>query len=360
MKFAFITTNLRGGGAEKAMGKLAALLAARGHEVHLVLLEHLVDHALPVNVAVSALTRPGQAARKGFLGKRLLAVRLRRHMGKLAASGPFDLTVSTLPFADEIAGLAGLPRLWQRIANTLSAEIEQLARRDAGKAARRCERYRRQYSGRQLIAVSDGVADDLRTFGIAAQRMERIYNPFDAAEIRRLSGEPAALPKQPYILHIGRFAPQKRHDLLLAAFGELPATHHLVFLCRDEPALRSMIAGQGLGHRVTIAGFHANPYPWIAGADLLVLCSDHEGMPNVLVEALLLGTPVVSTDCPSGPRELLQGGACGRLVPCGDSAALAKAMRQALLDTAPVARFDATPFLPATIAAQLERLATET
>jgi glycosyltransferase involved in cell wall biosynthesis len=91
-----------------------------------------------------------------------------------------------------------------------------------------------------------------------------------------------------------------------------------------------LIAQAGLERRVTVADFQANPYSWMAGAELLVLCSDHEGLPNVLIEALACGTRVVSTDCPSGPREILRGELARGLVPCGDVAALAAAMQSAL------------------------------
>jgi glycosyltransferase involved in cell wall biosynthesis len=96
-----------------------------------------------------------------------------------------------------------------------------------------------------------------------------------------------------------------------------------------------LIAQKGLEHRVTVAGFQPEPYPWMAGADLLVLCSNHEGLPNVLIEALACGTRVVSTDCPSGPREILRGALARGLVPCGDAAALAATMHTALAAARP-------------------------
>jgi glycosyltransferase involved in cell wall biosynthesis len=107
-----------------------------------------------------------------------------------------------------------------------------------------------------------------------------------------------------------------------------------------------MIDARGLAGRVIVAGFQQNPYPWMRNARLLVLCSDHEGLPNVLIEALALGTPVVSTDCPSGPREILGAAGAPWLVPCGDAAALAQAMGAALdqrpaLDGIDLGRFDA-------------------
>jgi glycosyltransferase involved in cell wall biosynthesis len=188
------------------------------------------------------------------------------------------------------------------------------------------------YSTRQLVAVSRGVADDLSAqFGIKASAPRVIANPFDFAAIRALATKPCpARPTGPYILHVGRFAAQKRHDLLLEAFAHIDRSLHLVLLTPPDTRLALLISRAGLERRVTVADFQANPYPWMAGAELLVLCSDHEGLPNVLIEALACGTRVVSTDCPSGPREILSGALARGLVPCGNAAALAAAMKSAL------------------------------
>ena len=158
MKIALVTTNLRGGGAERALVRLASMLGGRGHEVHIVLLEYLVDHSIDEGLSLHALTPLGRVCRKGFIGKRIAAWRLRSLVAKLGASRPFDLVISTLPFADEVARIARLPRLWHRIANTLSAEVARLHGR---RRSRRLARYRRLYGDARLIAVSDGVAEDL-------------------------------------------------------------------------------------------------------------------------------------------------------------------------------------------------------
>jgi glycosyltransferase involved in cell wall biosynthesis len=118
-----------------------------------------------------------------------------------------------------------------------------------------------------------------------------------------------------------------------------------------------MIEARGLGQRVTVAGFQPNPYPWIAGADLLVLCSDHEGLPNVIIEALAVGTPVVSTDCPSGPREILGDALAQCLVQVGDMAALAHAISAALVDPPDISGIDLARFDSQTVSAAYERLA---
>jgi glycosyltransferase involved in cell wall biosynthesis len=216
------------------------------------------------------------------------------------------------------------------------------------------------YGGRALIAVSEGVGEDLRAgIGIAGARIEVIPNPFDFAALRMLAQAPAELPQRPYVIHVGRFSAQKRHDLLLDAFARLGGAHRLVLLADDASALRAMIAARGLAGRVEVAGFQHNPYPWIAAAELLVLCSDHEGLPNVIIEALALGVPVVSTDCPSGPREILGAALPGCLVPVGDAAALAEAIGRALAARPDASRVDLSRYAAQRVVASYERLAQE-
>lgn len=352
MNFAFVLTNLAGGGAEKAILKLAAALTGRGHDVEVVLLERRIEHAIPDGVKFHAL---GDRISRGWMGKRLLARKLRRHL-----SGRHDLLVSTLPFADEVAMLADLPRHWCRIANTLGSEIDKLAAGSSSRAHRRLARYRRLYGARPLIAVSDGVGADLRQrFGLRS-RIEVIPNGFDFETIRRAATTDFVdvFPDRPYIVHVGRFTPQKRHDLLLDAWARIDTDRELVLLTRPDARLEAMIAERGLTRRVRIAGFQTNPYPWIANAELLVLCSDHEGLPNVLIEALACGTPAVSTDCPSGPSEILAAfPEC--LVPCGDANALAESIAAALRSPPDTGRASLSPYSVDAVTAAYERLARE-
>ncbi len=329
VKYGFITTNLEGGGAQKAMVALAGIVAKRGHEAHLILLESRGVYAVPTTVKISTLMSPGRKLNTGWLGKHWLAWLLKRHVTRLARDRPFDAIISTLPFCDEVCRLAGLPRLWFRIANHLSAEISKA---NPSKAARLGPRYRKLYSDASLICVSDGVAHDMKTLlaGRVGQ-LERIYNPFDLEAIGALSKESAAgIPTEPYIVHAARFAPQKRHDLLIDAFGRTSMVAKLVLLCDPCPALDALIRKSPRQMDIQVVGFQLNPYPWLAGARVAVLCSDYEGMPNVLVDALACGTTVVSTDCPSGPREILGTTAAARwLVPCGEVQALAWALDEA-------------------------------
>jgi glycosyltransferase involved in cell wall biosynthesis len=358
LNFALIVTSLAGGGAERAMLNIAALLAGRGHGVDLILLENVIEHAVPDGVSLHVATPSGGKLGHGWLGKRIASWRLAGLWKKLDASHHIDLTVSTLPFCDEVVRHARLPRVRYRIANTLSAEIERLAQRAPAKARRRRERYRAVYGSQPLIAVSEGVAVDLREQLGLSTDIVTLYNPFDFQRINRLAAEPAAdLPKRPYVIHVGRFAAQKRHDLLLDAWNLAGLDMDMVLLTDATPELERLISAKGLADRVTVAGFRTNPFPWIAAADLLVLCSDHEGLPNVLVEALACGTRAVSTDCPSGPREVLRGDLARWLVPMDDAAALAERMQAALQETPPGLADELYAFEATRIAARYEALA---
>lgn len=193
-----------------------------------------------------------------------------------------------------------------------------------------------------IIAVSHGVADDLvRTLGIPNEQVEVVYNPVVGADFFRRIAEPVDHPwfqdqNIPVLVAVGRLARQKDYPTLLRAFAEL-RKERLVRLAilgsgndRMVARLEDLAKDLGVASDVAFLGFKPNPLPYIARADLLVLSSRWEGLPNVLIEALACGTPVVSTDCPSGPAEILQEGRYGRLVPVGDAHALAKAMAQTL------------------------------
>jgi glycosyltransferase involved in cell wall biosynthesis len=138
------------------------------------------------------------------------------------------------------------------------------------------------------------------------------------------------------ILTVGSFKDQKNHQLLLRSFSQMISAEARLMLVgtgQSEVNLRALAADLGIADRVIFAGFHPDPTPFYMTADLFVLSSDYEGFGNVIVEAMACGTPVVSTDCPSGPAEILENGRYGRLVPVNNPSALATAMRVALAET---------------------------
>lgn len=138
-----------------------------------------------------------------------------------------------------------------------------------------------------------------------------IANPFDFNAILTLAAEPLSLPEKSFLLHVGRFHEVKRHDRLLKAYALSGLRWPLVLLgegnAERTEQLKQLARELNIAERVIFEGFHSNPYSWIKNARMLVLSSDSEGFGNVLVEALICGTQVVSTCCPGGPPEILTG-----------------------------------------------------
>lgn len=190
----------------------------------------------------------------------------------------------------------------------------------------------------QVVTVSAGIADDLFALSEALRpKTKVIYNPIvhqDLLEKARVNINHPWLQNrssdQKIILGVGRFTPQKNFSLLLRAFARARQTveARLILLGDgpDQAKLRSLIRELGLQDEVDLPGFVSNPYAYFSRASLFVLSSVYEGFGNVLVEAMVCGCPVVSTDCPSGPHEILEGGKWGKLVPVHDVDALAGAM----------------------------------
>ncbi len=196
-----------------------------------------------------------------------------------------------------------------------------------------------------IIAVSEGVADDLADcLGIGRARITVIPNPVVSDDLDALASAPVEHPwlapgQPPVLLAAGRLTRQKDFPTLLRAFARLVLRRDLRLMILgdgpDRAALAAEIEALGLGARVALLGFQANPFRYMARARLFVLSSAWEGLPGVLIQAMACGSPVVSTDCPSGPREVLEDGRFGPLVPVGDPAALAAAIAQTLDEPLP-------------------------
>lgn len=190
-----------------------------------------------------------------------------------------------------------------------------------------------------VAAVSEGAAADIaRLARLSRERVAVLHNPIPQRRMPSGSARAAVdalwnCPPGERILTVGSFKPVKNHALLLRAFAALPRPGARLMLLGQgvgEADLRTLAGELGIVDRVIFAGFHRDPSPFYATADLLALSSDYEGLPTVLIEALSFGLPVASTDCPSGPAEILENGKYGRLAPVGDAEALARAMDEAL------------------------------
>lgn len=190
----------------------------------------------------------------------------------------------------------------------------------------------------KVVAVSPGIADELVALGLPSEMVSSIPNPLNVRRIQAVMDTPVDHPffeeGMPVLVAVGRLEPQKDYPTMLVAFGLLCERRNLRLLVlgegRERPTLERMASELGVGHAVDFVGFQACPWAWVARADLFVLSSRFEGWGNVIAESLAVGTRVVSTDCPTGPAEILGHGAFGSLVQVSDPAALAAGIESEL------------------------------
>jgi glycosyltransferase involved in cell wall biosynthesis len=187
-----------------------------------------------------------------------------------------------------------------------------------------------------IVAISPDIAADLAaTAGVAQHRIAVIDNPVDREGIERAAAAPVEHPwlqpgQPPVVLAVGKLKRQKDLPTLIQAFARVlhqrPVRLIVLGEGEERARLQAMVTRMGLADAVSMPGFVANPYCWMARAAVFVLSSAWEGLSNALLEALACGCPVVSTDCPSGPRHVLANGAFGPLVPVGDDVAMGEAI----------------------------------
>jgi glycosyltransferase involved in cell wall biosynthesis len=332
-KIGLIATNLAGSGAEKVVLHLADMFEKKGDEVHIFLLEDVISYDVKgAKIHVLSKDRSLFKLLKDF-GDKLLATRLKRLINTIEQNvQKFDLFLSNLPAADRVAVKADLPHCRYLIHTSYSMELSELRQRGKVSRANKKEKlYHSLYEGKDLIAVSEGIKEDLDKMGIGYNSCEVIYNPFDIEAIREM-GEEKTVNKieGEYLLSASAFRPVKRYDILLEAYSKLINPPPLKLLCNPDPKLEKMINELGLRDQIEILGFTKNPYPIIKNAKVLILSSEREGLPTVLVEALILGTPIVSTNCISGPSEILTGELNQYLAKVNDSDDLSKKLTLSL------------------------------
>ncbi|WP_275886922.1 glycosyltransferase [Thiohalospira halophila] len=336
-KLALYLPSLRGGGAERVMVTLANSFAERGYEVDLVLASAEGPYLDEVEDGVRVVDLGCPRVRRSLPG---LVRYLKRERPRAM--------LSAMGHANAIALVA---RMIARVPTRLivserthfSVSLEQAGgfwARLTGHLGRRI--YRRADG---IIAVSEGVSDDLAVrAGLPRERIEVVFNPAVGRWLEALAAEPAnefwsSTNGGPLVVAMGRLTEAKDFTTLIRAFALLREQLSARLVILGEGPLRGELEKEaenlGVSSNVYLPGFVDNPFPVITRADLFVLSSAWEGLPNGLIQAMACGTPVVSTDCPSGPDEILEGGRWGHLVPVGDETALAEAMVATLDECTP-------------------------
>ena len=327
-KITFLIADLGRGGAERVGLSLIQGFVERGHQLDLLLMRHfgVFLEKLPPQVRVINL-----ASRRIRNVIRPLARYLREEK-------PDAMQVSMWPLPIAAIVAARLAGVQTRI---VLSEHSALSRQYGGSAVTmaflKVSTHLFYPLADGIVTVSEGSSADLAKLSGLNVRIETISNPI-AQPPADFAPDPRAVsawPRAKYrILSVGAFKPEKNHKLLIEAFAKLVQDVDASLLILGEgderPALEALVARLNLQDRVRLPGFTFDTWSYNAAASLFVLASDFEGFGNVLVEALAFGLPIVSTDCDFGPREILEGGSFGTLVPSGSVDGLAAAMREAL------------------------------
>ena len=327
----FILDSLEGGGAQRVALNILRCIDKHVFEPYLAVINCKGDYQdlLPRDITVHDL----QARRARFALLKLTRL--------IDAIKP-GILYSTTPYVDEIACFATKlsrhkMKIILRSPNYLSAMLRRLPI---------YTRLMARYSYRRadlIITTTRLMTKDLQDkFGISASRIKLIHNPLDLKMIERFSKEEVDHPwfqdkdrsKIPVIISMGRLVDQKGFPDLIRAFaavtGRLPARLVILGQGKELGRLQALARNIGIDRSVWFAGFQSNPYKYLARSRVFVLPSYWEGFPNSLVEAMACGIPVVSTDCPSGPAEIITPMQDGLLAPMKDPAGLAKTILKVL------------------------------
>ncbi len=327
-RIAIFLPSLRGGGAERVMVQLANGFARKGHSVDLLLAQAEGRYRDEVSGEVDIID----------LSSKRVSSALRPLANYLRTKRP-DALLTAMAHANLVAIVAH--KMARSRARLVISERNSLARLSgASGVAFRCIMRALYPFADRVVCVSEGIADELKHEAAVPSRLLRaIPNPVDTADI---AGKAQDRPNHPWfeggaapvIVAVGRLETQKDYPTLIAAFNEVRSRRSVRLIILGEGSLRERlqtdINRRGLTASVSLAGFQANPFGWMAAARLYVMSSLYEGFPNSLVQAMACNTQVVSTDCPTGPSQILEGGKWGTLAPVGCAPALARAIESAL------------------------------
>jgi len=329
---AVLLAELPMGGVGKMRVHLINEIARRGYKVDLVLAKSDSPYLKMISPQVRRVALLTSHAITGVPG---LAFYLLRARPRVMLVQRIRVNVLALR-ARALVGIA--TRLFATVNINMTQKLAGQTERKRERELRQLRDYFPHNDG--LIAVSHGVAADIAPLvGWPVERVHVAPNPTVTPELAALAKAPLDHPwfesgQPPVVLGVGRLMPQKDYPTLIRAFAKVRARRlcRLVILGKGplQTELMALATSLGLSSDIDFAGFVENPYAYMSKAALYVMSSLFEGSPNALTEALAVGTPLVSTDCPNGPREILEGGQHGPLVPIGDVEALAQAMIETL------------------------------
>ena len=352
-KVLLVINCLQGGGAERVVLTLGQGFYDLGYEVHVLRFKSRIDYDLNPNLNYHLLNfKRFKLIPKLERRDKVFAFVVDRYISKNI--GRTDLILSNLDRADSILSNSKMPNIFYVIHNTVSLLYKF---DDTGTNHELRSKMMEIYSKHPCVCVSKGAERDfVESFGSITPTIA-IHNPIDRDGIKKLAD--AFVPDyQNYIIHVGSFKEAKRHDVLLRAYAQTDQSMPLLLLgkgkLKDE--IEQLVVELNLEEKVVFLGFQENPFPYIKHAKVKVLTSDWEGFALVIAESLVLGTPVISTDCQSGPSELLPE---NNLMPVGDIDAIAAKLSLAMKNPQQFHAEFNEALLPITIAQKYLTFATD-
>ncbi len=296
--------SLQGGGAERFVLTLSEGFKKIGYQPHIICFKKHIDYEIPADTNIHFLNYQGYRWLPKSIRNKVFAKVFDRYVQKNITADT-KLLLSNLWQVDQVIQYSMLANRIFIIHNTLSKEKE-------------VHHYltnttlQQVYNHKKIVGVSKGVIEDLAKVIQHYQSLNYIHNPIDKESILKLAKCTNSLlsdhrMKNGYLIHVGKFKLQKNHQLLIKAYANTNQKLPLVLVGQGELQAEciELCTQLDITDKVIFAGFHANPYPLIANATGMVLSSSYEGFGIVIGEALALNVPVISTDCESGPRELL-------------------------------------------------------
>lgn len=325
-RVAFLLPRLGGGGAERIILNLSEAFASRDYQVDLItqVSGGEMEHQVPNRIRTVTL------GHQSTLQALIPLLRYALSQKPVAILSALD----SVNLANVMAG-----RLLRRTRTVISihtfvsaayAELDETKRK-------RLALMRKWYpkADRVVCVSKDGMSDAGQFLGIPSDKMRTIYNPVVSKRFFDLADQPITQDQRPYAIFVGRLTETKQ---VVEFIETMPTEPQNVVILGEGPTkakIQEAIVNRGFRSKITLVGFKDNPYPWIKAAQVLILPSRLEGLPTVLVEALALGTPVISFDCKSGPREILADGEYGDLIAQNDWAAFHQALNRRLSEPKP-------------------------
>lgn len=290
---------LQGNGAERVVLNLAEEFQRMGHKVTILCFKKHIELPVPKTISLMFFEIkywrwiPKQL--RGIIVAPIIDFFIKRKIGEP------DLILSNLLPVDRILCCSKLKNVFLVNHNTMTFEY----RINEGKSLK--QEIKNIYKKKPVVCVSKGVLKDFKKLIDPNIKPYQIYNPINHNYIKNSSEIPIKNLYKNYIIHVGKFNRAKRQDVLIKAYSKSNKNRNLVLVGQgyEQAKCIALVKSLKIEDKVFFAGFHPNPYPLIKNADLMVLTSDFEGLSMVLLEALALQVPVVSSDCDSGPKEFL-------------------------------------------------------